>query len=78
MKAISDMTLDELRDELVWSTRMLEVHRRDGERAWCVQRCDEGFPCNQREKASANIKAVSEALAERKDRIDQAWLRRDW
>lgn len=76
MTAIREMTLDQLRGELTWSTRQLEVHRRDGDRNWCVRRCNEGFPCNQTRAASATVREVSEALAERRDRIAQARI--DW
>ncbi len=77
MTAIKDMSLDQLRGELQWSTRQLEVHRRDGDRIWCMQRCDEGFPCNQQLAASATVKEVAAALASRRDeRIEQ--VRAEW
>lgn len=72
MTAIKDMSLEQLRGELEWSTRQLEVHRRDGDRIWCIQRCDEGFPCDQSLAASAAVKEVSDVLVARRDRIEKA------
>lgn len=77
MTAIKEMTLDQLRTELLFATRMLELHRK-GVHGSCLQRCEEDHPCATARSASAKVREVAEALADRRDRIAQASIDLDW
>ena len=75
MTAIKEMTLDQLKIEMKFAMRQLELHR-PGVHGSCMQRCEKDHPCDAARKASATVHEVSEAMAERRDRIEQA--RVDW
>lgn len=71
MTAIEEMSQKRLRAELVFAERQLHTHRL-GVHGYCQQAWCGPYPCEVAREASRRLREVSEAIVERRDRIEKA------
>ncbi len=69
---LHEMSQRRLNIELVAAAKRLEMHRQDGNRPWCVRRCEESWPCAQHGADKAWFDRVAEELKARASACEDA------